>query len=486
LLAWGLRLAVMGAHRLHPDEALYGHWGLLIFSGRDPWLASVPAYKPPLLPYLLYGCLALLGCDPYAPFQLGAAEWAIRLPNLLAGVVTVALVGRLARGFYRSPLAELAAMLFAALSPFAILFSATGFIDPLMVALGLGGCVLALEGRPGWAGLFAGLAVATKQTGLIWLPLAIACILIYLYRDSNRSSARVSFLHLSFFIFDFLIIIGVIWLWDAVRIAQGAQSFWGTGVMGYGGLRFIWPAEVGNRLRGWLAWLPYLVGSPALLAGLACGCLWLVGRSVRRRSWGSLIDIALLGFCLVYLSIHWLWAFPVWDRYLLPMVPLMAILVGRIASVAVDGAGGRRWLKLGALVVLVACLALPAVRAVAGEIPVGAGQGTYDGIEQVAEFMRGLPEGSVLYHHWLGWEYGFYLFNAPLYLAYWPTPAWLAEDVVAFGQAEPRYIVFPAWESSARVEAALEGVGYRLESVLSAYNGEGEVTFWAHRITLLD
>ncbi|MGD1993954.1 MAG: hypothetical protein PVI59_12240, partial [Anaerolineae bacterium] len=65
LLAWGLRTALMGVHRLHPDEALYGHWGLLILSGRDPWLGTVPAYKPPLLPYVTFGSLWLLGCDPF-------------------------------------------------------------------------------------------------------------------------------------------------------------------------------------------------------------------------------------------------------------------------------------------------------------------------------------------------------------------------------------------------------------------------------------
>ena len=61
LLAWGLRVAVVTAHRLHPDEALYGYWGMLVLSGRDPWLARAAVYKPPLAPYLVAGAQWSLG-----------------------------------------------------------------------------------------------------------------------------------------------------------------------------------------------------------------------------------------------------------------------------------------------------------------------------------------------------------------------------------------------------------------------------------------
>ena len=484
LLAWGLRMAVMGGHRLHPDEALYGHWGLLILSGRDPWLTTVPAYKPPLLPYMTFGSLWLLGCDPFVPLQPAAAEWAVRLPGLVAGMITVALTGRLATTLYREALPGLVAALFVALSPFALLFSATGFIDPVMVAFGLAGCVAAAEGRPGWAGVLTGLAFAAKQTGLAWLPLAGGITTLALVR--RGTGRRVGALARG--VVGFLLVVGLVLVWDRVRVAQGAESFWQAGLAGYGGLRITWASELAPRLQAWGHWIAESLGSPLLAGVLLMGLSLLVLRALRCQDWPALFDLVLIAFGLTYLLVHWLWAFPIWDRYLLPLVPVVGVLAGRLLAqilawlpLRAPGLPHRR-LQWAVLAVVVLCLAAPAADGVAGRLPVGAGEASYDGFDQVAAFLSQLPEGTVLYHHWLGWEHGFYLFDAPLYRAYWPHPAWLARDVEAFGQAEPRYIAFPAWESADRVEAALAEVGYRLQPVLVARAPAGEIRFRVYRI----
>ena len=209
---------------------------------------------------------------------------------------------------------------------------------------------------------------------------------------------------------------------------------------------------------------------------------------MRRRDWTALLDIVLIVFCVAYLLIHWLWAFPVWSRYLLIVAPVTAVLAGRVVSALASwassrtGPSTRRWVHSLVVVALLLLLVPPAASAVAGEVPIGPALPTHDGVEQVASFLQELPEGSVLYHHWLGWHYSFYLFDGPLYLAYWPTPAWLAQDVLAFGDAEPRYIVFPVGESSARVEAALGQVGYRLAPVLTVRGNGRELLFTVFQI----
>jgi hypothetical protein len=88
----------------------------------------------------------------------------------------------------------------------------------------------------------------------------------------------------------------------------------------------------------------------------------------------------------------------------------------------------------------------------------------------------------VVYHHWLGWHYQHALFDGPVYLAHWPTPAWLARDVQAFGDREPRYVAFPAWESAARVRWALAEVGYALEPVLTTTRPDGSPSFAIYAI----
>ncbi len=467
LLAWVLRLPPILDNRFHPDEALYGYWGLLIGRGQDPWLATVPVYKPPLLPYLVAGAQTLFG----------NSEFAVRLAGLAAGLLAVPLVATLAHSLYRDRWTVATAAVGVALSPFAILFSATAFTDPLMVALGLAACVAVARGRPGWAGLLSGLAFATKQTGLVFLPLAIGVNLI---RIPNPKS------QISRFVICFSLVVGLVFAWDGVRVAQGAESFWRMGVTGYGGLRLVWPQELWARLRGWIELARYFFVSPSVNGALLVGAGLLVWSAATRRRYtrDAFVDLLLISFSLVYFLLHWLWAFPVWDRYLLPLVPVLALLLGRVLALFASYLQSTigHWSLFILHCSLLICLAWPAFNAAHSRYPVGGDHGAYDGIDEVTAFLRGLPEGTVVYQHWLGWHYDYYLFDAPVYLAYWPTPAWLARDVQVFGTTEPRYMVFPSWASPARVEWVLGSVGYGWEPVLATTRRDGTLSFTVYHI----
>ncbi len=476
LLAWALRLPPLLRSPLHPDEALYGYWGLLIGRGRDPWLTSGPVYKPPLWPYLVSAFQLLLG----------DTRIALRLPGVMAGLLTIPLSGALARGLYDDAWAGASAAVAAALSPFAITFSGTAFPDPLMVALGLGACVAAAWGRSRWAGLLAGLSFATKQTGLVWLPLALGLMLA---RGAGRGS-RARGARISGFLIACLAPALLTFAWDAVRVALGGGAFWSAGVVGYGGLRLIWSHELWPRLRTWAGPMRALFASPVvhglLLTGLPV-LLWkgLIRRPGTRR---ALFDLLLTSFSIIYVLLHWLVAFPVWSRYLLPLAPILAVLLGRVVRLGFLTRPGRRQRGLrpavGALL-LVLLLALPAREASAGRTSLAEEGLAYDGIDAVVSFFSELPEGSVVYHHWLGWHYHYGLFDGPVYLAYWPTPAWLARDVQAFGRREPRYVAFPAWASSARAERALADVGYGLEPALQVRGDGGDRAFVVYRVVPL-
>jgi len=315
--------------------------------------------------------------------------------------------------------------------------------------------------------------------------------------------------HWSFFL-GFLLVLGGTFFWDYVRMAQGAQSFWSRGVVAYGSLRPIWPQELWTRLRGWIELAGTFFVSPVVSGVLLVGLPVLMWSAIARRRYtrGALADLFLGSFLLLYLLFHWLWAFPVWDRYLLPLVPLLAILLGRILSLFASCVRHMSYVLCPTSCVLrpvsyvlrptssvirhfpfVIChfslvifLILPAWHAAHSRYPVGGDHGAYDGIDQVAAFLRELPEGTVVYHHWLGWHYADYLFDAPVYLAYWPSPAWLARDVRAFGTKEPRYITIPSWESPARVTSALASVGYELFPVLATNRRDGTRSFTVYHI----
>ena len=122
-LGAALRMHGLFANTFHADEALFASWARLIAVWRDPLLQTVAVDKPPLLFYAQALFYPLLGTP---------AEWPARLPNLIAGILTVPLTARLAHSLYRDGLVTLFATAVVSLSPLAIQFSATAFTDPLL------------------------------------------------------------------------------------------------------------------------------------------------------------------------------------------------------------------------------------------------------------------------------------------------------------------------------------------------------------------
>ncbi|MGB4868961.1 MAG: phospholipid carrier-dependent glycosyltransferase, partial [Candidatus Promineifilaceae bacterium] len=118
------RFHALFANTFHADEALFATWARFIATWRDPLLLTQAVDKPPLLFYLQ----ALFYLYPV----LGPTEIAARLPNFIASILLVPLVGVWAWRLYGDEVTAVLAALLLALSPFAIQFSATAFTDPLL------------------------------------------------------------------------------------------------------------------------------------------------------------------------------------------------------------------------------------------------------------------------------------------------------------------------------------------------------------------
>jgi len=466
LAAWGLRLGPLWVNRFHADEALYATWAQRIATWHDPLLVGVMPDKPPLFFYLTAGMLAVLG----------HTEVAARLINLSASVIAVALTSVL------WPDGSGVAATVMALSPLAIAFAPTAFLDPLMVTLILAALVAVTRGRWGWGGLWLGLAAATKVQAFLLLPLVAA-----LGGVCGRRSWRVvrqtpcvkrpwSFALGQFFV-GLVIPCALVLLWDRWR---GGAPFWVVQTAHYGGLGLIRAEELLPRLAGWASLLPYLFGWPLLAAMPAL--IW--HEHTRSGCWrAAASELALLAFALAYLLLHWLLTFQVWDRYLLGLVPVGALWLGRLAGRSIQF---RLKFEMGILVVVAGLLLPFALQASRSELPIGGDHGAHDGIDQVAEFLRPLPQGAVVYDHWTSWELRYYLFGAPAYVSYFPTPAWLAEDLHVFGRTSPRYVLFPAGESTTHIERALAAENFGLTLALTTTNRAGQPTFALYRIDTCD
>ncbi|MGQ9840010.1 MAG: ArnT family glycosyltransferase [Anaerolineae bacterium] len=524
-----LRLAPwLAGYPLHRDEALYGYWARLIASGQDPLLLTPWVDKPPLSFYLIASSFA----------GLGVSELTLRVPGLIASILAVPMLYALAGRVYGRETARLAGGLFA-LSPFAVLFAPTAFTDPWLAFWLVLAAWAALSGRGLVAGLATGLAVASKQQGVLAVPLVIALLLVptHLAPYKGRGLWRRILAALS----GFILVFGPLLWWDSLRW-HNRPSFWERSLTTYGPLAVAPPARWPTRAADWTAQLGYLFGFPLLswtMLGLAAwaglkGC-WEIGFSAvrnrsnhrqarrheavavgaaRSHSGGSdfpspgRIDLILAGYVAGYLALHLIVTFQPWDRYLLPLVPLLCLLAARgLQSAAagdwLPGPPGtisepvRRFafsnhkpsslLRVPLALALAAALGYAAWLGAAGRIPVGSDHGAYAGVRRVTAILRDQPAETVIYHQSLGWYFDFYLFDAPQERRWFDTAEKLADEAAQTAATRPtttQWLVIPAWERGrlADWEPTLASRGISLTEAARVHRPDGSLSFAMYRI----
>jgi 4-amino-4-deoxy-L-arabinose transferase-like glycosyltransferase len=454
-LAAVARYRSLFANHFHADEALFAGWARQIAVWRDPLLLTQPVDKPPLLFYLQALAFPLFG----------PVEWAARLPNFVASLLLVPLVAALAWRLYGDGLTAVTAALLLALSPPAIQFSATAFTDPLLTfwlvtAFALAARPVAGRGRvrASWAGVCFGLAAATKYQAWLFLPLLVA--LAWLGGWSRREWGRG--------VTGSAVVGAFVLAWLLAR--PEAAPLLGQQIANAGGLRLAWSWELWPRLVSWAGLSRLALGWPLLVVFVLAAAVWLLRawRPERTRSFNP-ITLLLALFLAAYGVAHWLFAVPVWDRYLLPVLPFALLLVARLVAVALqrllarDVNGATPRLGQVATVVMVVLLAFPAAGARLGRWPIG-GQPTADqGAWRVAEQLREAPYGTVLYDHWYSWQWRYHLFDSGVYVSWFPHSDALREDLAVFGaDGSPRYLVLPTGPAADPVRRAVAEAGFVL------------------------
>lgn len=473
-ITWALCLTPLLGHALREDEALYASWAMAMRHG-NPWLAGLPIDKPPLYLWLL------------AIWQswLGETVPAMRLLNASITAFNVVLVYALGRQLADRRTGLLAAAVFAA-SPFTILFAPTLYTDPLLILWFLAACLAATRGRWTGLGLCLGLALITKQHGLLLAPLPLLLALPHLRPLAGRSrSAALARLALGL-----VLPVAVACGWDALRGSQsltgGPPNIWQQSTISYGGLALAAPATWPARVRGWLALGQYITGFlPATFMVALSAVVLLTGTQrvlsrradrsagVHHQGWRLIV-----AFGLSYLVVHTVVGFQVWERYLLPLVPLAALTAGWGWSRLTPRAG------VVMLLVLACCLLPPALVATRSGYPIGGDHGTYDGIDVAAATIRQvLPDNKwgVLYHHSLGWHWRYYLAGTQFQQVYYATPADLAAD--AAGPAGyVRILAVPAGEDVIPVQAALARYDRQLHLHFTIRRDDGSPAFYVYAV----
>jgi len=472
-----LPLTPLATNPLHPDEALYGYWASLIASGQDAMLNTVPVDKPPLFIYTL----ALLF------WFFGPSATAARLPALAAHLAAILLMYQLGRTLYH-PRTGLLAALVMALSPFSILFAATALTDPLLVAFVLAASLAAARKKAVWAGVWLGFAAAVKQQGVFFVPLALGLLLLPSPAEGGRRRLRRAGVCL--LIFAAMLIPPL--LWDAARAWR--PGFWLQSSLSYGPVS-IGPAQLPDRLRGFLRLLAYVTASDALNRLLAVGVpvLLLAGWLFPARLPRRVADWLLAGFGGAFVFLHALVTFQIWDRYMLGIVPLIALLLARILHLPEAFFRGSdrlavwgKWsVTLLAAALVAGLMATPAQRATRSEYPIGGDHGAFSGAAEVATYLRGHAAANVtLYHRWLGTHWRFYLFRFPYDFRFWQSAEDLARQAAANADGV-QYIAFPAWKSDTPARLALAERGLRLQPVFQTFRADGAPAIFLYRIVPL-
>ncbi len=283
---------------LDPDEAniVPRAWAIVHGGGLDPgW------YDYPSLLFLLLAPSQIVSGEP----SYGAAR-AVAITVGLGGVAAAWWLGRVAYG----RAAAVTGAVCVAVATTSIAYSRVAVTDVLLTLCVTVCLALLVTDRIEWAAVAAGLATSAKYPGVLLLvPLLVACHGQWRRLARALALAVVAFALTSPFV---LLHAGAAWN-DVSRVQRLAREGW----LGFEGDPPT-PLAFGDRLWETLG--------PVLLVAVL-GILV----AARRRSRG---DLVLLSFVAAYS----LWLLPIeahFDRYVLPLVPVLAVLAGRRRGLAV-------------------------------------------------------------------------------------------------------------------------------------------------------
>lgn len=443
--------------RFHSDEAFFMTFarGAMV---KGDWLLTGSLDKPPLSIYLSALSMMAVGvsADAAGVLQLDAhaGEFAGALPNVMLALLFVALMMRLAWQRYRDWTSAVYAGLLSAASPCLASYGASAFTDMSLLFFALAAFYVAGRGRWMWAGLALGLAFWSKQQA-IFVAVFLALPLI------RGGAGRRAWL-------PFALPLGAALLallaWDAAR--PEASIFLQAAANNA-------PDQLLAPLNTWPARLAHLLGATLWLLGPpAVALLLLAGAALAayRRPRLLASDRGLMAAIGVYLVIHLVFGFRLYDRFLLLLLPLLILQVARgLAALSEVFAG--RWPRL----VILAAVLVGAAGTFNGHTPLSAGRGAYAGIDELANYLNDKPVATVLYDRWLGWQLDYYL--GPWHdkrRVYHPTTDALVADALSLEETGPRYFVSPLDHPYEQWVDALHDVGF---AVAVDYRSERFIVF---------
>jgi 4-amino-4-deoxy-L-arabinose transferase-like glycosyltransferase len=432
-------LALGHARRFHPDEAYYMTSARNAAVNGDWWLLAEPVDKPPLTFYL--NALSLVCCavesDANGVLQLDAikGEFAGRFPSLLLSSLLVAVVMKLAKTLTKNDKAATIAGLLVALSPLRIVFAATAFTDMPMLCFGVLALLMAARGKAAWAGFWFIFAFAAKPQVVFYLPL----LLILIFLRNRRLAPTIRFFAMV------SLGAGILWLWDAARVGQGAESIWLLGQSHYTATSLTPLNDYLVRFLEFWKTVQYSFGHGLITAALVVFAFVFSKQRI--------FSLWLVGFA----ALHLVLTLNLFDRNLILVLPITAIMLG---SAVANTQKHMPTKKIFAPLFLCFCaLCFFAFIAAWGNLPIGGDDGRHDGINELADYLNSKSVATVIYDTWLDWELDYYMGQwTDKRRVFYPSPDLLLVDALALDEIGSRYFIVPRWiEENAWLGVLREG-----------------------------
>lgn len=453
-------LALDNARRFHPDESFYMTIARNAAVNGDWLLISEPVDKTPLTFYT--NALALVffavDSDDNSVLQLDAlkGEFAGRMPSVLMSVMLVAVVIQLAKSISGNNRAAYLAGLLTALSPFRIVFAPTAFTDLPMLLFGAIALLMAVKHKPGWAGFWFIVSLSAKPQIIFYLPLILGVLLIHSYKTDTIHHVPTRFLR---FFIPVVIGIGILWAWDNVRIANGAESFYLLGQSRYTATMFTPLSDYPARFLLWWETVQYLFGH-GVITGLII-VYAIIRLFLNRRSNASAPTFLLLwGWVIAFFMAHTILTLNLFDRNQIVLLPVIIVLVS-CETKYIFRRGGFETLPYIFVFLLILFFA---IQATFWQLPIGGDDGRHDEIDELADYLNSKPVATVIYDTWLDWELDYYMGQwTNKRRVFYPTPELLIRDALLLDEHGTRYFVAPSDRDVSEWLSTLDNAGFSVE-----------------------
>lgn len=450
-------LALDNAKRFHPDEAFYMTFARNAAVNGDWLLISEPVDKTPLTFYTNALALVFFAAetDDDSVLQLDAlkGEFAGRMPSVLMSVILVAVMMQLAKAISGDNKSANFAGVLTALSPFRIVFAATVFTDLPMLLFGTIALWMAVKNKPGWAGFWFIVSVSAKPQIIFYLPLILGILLIQNGRVHRPSPTQI----LSFFL-PIIIGIGILWGWDNLRIANGAESFYLLGQSRYTATTLTPLQDYPARFLLWWETVQYLFGH-GLITELMI--VYAIFRVIINRKTGRPSPTILLfwGWLFAFFIAHMILTLNLFDRNQIVLLPVIIILVSQLFHQDFR----RGWFETLPYTLISIIFLFFTVQASLWKLPIGGDDGRHDGIDELADYLNSKPVATVIYDTWLDWELDYYMGQwTNKRRVFYPTPDLLVDGSLSLNEEGTRYLVAPSTTDVSEWLYALENENFSI------------------------